>query len=122
MRKWGPRYRRRREKTICSDTLATDKEPWRERKARYLAHLADAPAESQLVSACDKLYNLRTLVYDYRTQGEALWDRFGGGREGTIWYYREVTRIVPETVSASRGLRRAMADLESLLQPALVQA
>jgi GTP pyrophosphokinase len=101
----------------CSDTLAAEKPPWRERKARYLAHLAAAPAESQLVSACDKLYNLRTIVYDYRNQGEALWRRFGGGREGTLWYYREITKIIPESVTASLGLRRAMSDLESLLEP-----
>lgn len=101
----------------CSDTLLADKPPWKERKARYLDHLAKAPAESQLVSACDKLYNLRTIVYDYRSLGESLWDRFGGGREGTLWYYREVTRIIPESVSASQGLRRALADLESLLEP-----
>lgn len=106
----------------CSDTLLADKPPWKERKVRYLAHLAKAPAESQLVSACDKLYNLRTLVYDYRNRGEALWERFGGGREGTLWYYREVTRIIPESVSASLGLRRAMSDLESLLEPVPVRA
>jgi GTP pyrophosphokinase len=99
----------------CSDTLDANKPPWKERKERYLAHLAAAPADSQLVSACDKLYNLRTLVYDYRIHGEALWDRFGGGREGTLWYYREVTRIIPDTVTASVGLRRAMEDLESRL-------
>jgi hypothetical protein len=29
-----------------------------------------------------------TLLADYRVQGEAIWNRFSGGREGTLWYYR----------------------------------
>jgi hypothetical protein len=25
--------------------------------------------------------------------GDKLWDRFKGGREGTIWYYRSVSEV-----------------------------
>ena len=41
-----------------------------------------------LVSAADKLHNVRSITSDYRRIGEALWARFTGGREGTLWYYR----------------------------------
>ena len=41
-----------------------------------------------LVSAADKLHNVRSITSDCRRIGEALLPRFTGGREGTLWYYR----------------------------------
>jgi GTP pyrophosphokinase len=76
----------------CTDTDQTPKPPWRARKEAYLAHLATASASVRLVSAADKLHNARTLVSDYRQLGEALWQRFNGGRDGTLWYYRELVK------------------------------
>lgn len=72
----------------CSDTLAEEKPPWSERKRTYLAHLASASASVLAVSCADKLHNARAILADYRRMGEALWQRFRGGKEGTLWYYR----------------------------------
>jgi len=99
----------------CTDALEEPKPPWKERKVRYLAHLAAGPAEAQLVSACDKLHNLRSIVSDYRKVGEALWDRFGGGREGVLWYYRGLAAVFPAESSVRPDLERALAELDSLL-------
>ena len=85
-RRFGPRVT-----TIvegCSDTDQTPKPPWRERKEAYLAHLAQASASDRLISACDKLHNMRSLLTDYRRLGDDLWQHFRGGRDGTLWYYR----------------------------------
>ena len=71
----------------CTDAVEEQKPPWRERKERYVAHLASASPSVLLVSACDKLHNARTILSDYRSHGEALWSRFSGGRDGTLWYY-----------------------------------
>jgi GTP pyrophosphokinase len=73
-----------------SDTDVTPKPPWRERKERYLAHLRGASAAARLVSAADKLHNARSIVADLRNQRGTVWDRFAGGRDGTLWYYRSV--------------------------------
>src|SRR6266478_10145006 len=43
----------------CTDTNQTPKPPWLERKQAYIAHLRKAPASTQIVSAADKLHNLR---------------------------------------------------------------
>jgi len=51
----------------------------------------DADAETRLVSAADKLHNVRTILADYRQQGESIWTRFSGKREGTLWYYRALS-------------------------------
>jgi len=55
----------------CSDTMETPKPPWRERKEAYL-HRLDAESPSVLlVSACDKLHNVRSILVSVRNDGEA---------------------------------------------------
>ncbi|HTU41428.1 MAG TPA: HD domain-containing protein [Candidatus Aquilonibacter sp.] len=72
----------------CTDSYGSPKPPWRERKESYIQHLKSADAATRLVSAADKLNNIRSILSDYRQFGEAIWERFNGGREGTLWYYR----------------------------------
>jgi (p)ppGpp synthase/HD superfamily hydrolase len=72
----------------CTDSYGTPKPPWRERKENYIQHLKSADAATRLVSAADKLNNIRSILSDYRQVGDAIWERFSGGREGTLWYYR----------------------------------
>jgi GTP pyrophosphokinase len=72
----------------CTDTLETPKPPWRERKEKYLAHLKETDASTQLVSAADKLFNTRTILRELRQRGDAVWARFSGGKKDRLWYYR----------------------------------
>jgi (p)ppGpp synthase/HD superfamily hydrolase len=72
----------------CTDAEVVPKPPWRERKERYVARLRDASPSVRLVSCADKLHNARSILADYWTCGDELWERFRGGREGTLWYYR----------------------------------
>jgi (p)ppGpp synthase/HD superfamily hydrolase len=76
----------------CTDSDTDPKPPWRERKETYIRHLRNADAETRLVSAADKLNNIRSILSDYREVGEAIWTRFNGGRDGTLWYYRALLR------------------------------
>jgi hypothetical protein len=46
------------------------------------------------VSAADKLYNAREILSDLRTHRDSVWSRFKGGKEGTLWYYDEVAKIL----------------------------
>lgn len=90
-----------------NDADTVPKPPWRERKERYLAHLAHAADEVLLVSACDKLYNARAIVEDHADAGSTLWQRFTGGRDGTLWYYRELARVF--TARGPHRLARLLA-------------
>ena len=72
----------------CTDSDTDPKPPWQERKENYLRHLKRADAGTRLVSAADKLNNIRSILTDYREIGESVWARFHGGRDGTLWYYR----------------------------------
>jgi (p)ppGpp synthase/HD superfamily hydrolase len=101
----------------CTDADTYPKAPWRERKQSYLRHLKHADDDTRLVSAADKLNNIRSILSDYREIGESVWSRFNGGREGTLWYYRslrdEFFRSKPNRIT--RDLDLAVNELESLV-------
>jgi (p)ppGpp synthase/HD superfamily hydrolase len=105
----------------CSDTDIYPKPPWKARKEKYIAHLRSAPASVRLVSAADKLHNARTVLADYRILGEALWQRFHGGRDGTLWYYRTVTDILLNAGKTPliEELDRVVSELELLAEKSL---
>ena len=74
----------------CTDSDTHPKPPWLERKRAYIAEVAGRDAAILLVSAADKLHNSRSIVSDLRRFGAGTWDRFTGGRDGSLWYYREL--------------------------------
>ena len=100
----------------CTDAYTEPKPPWRERKELYIARLKHADADSRLVSAADKLNNVRSILSDYREIGERVWERFNGGREGTLWYYRtlrdEFLKHRPDRIT--RDLELTINELELL--------
>jgi len=99
----------------CTDSFGEPKPEWIERKKDYLREVKHADRETRLVSASDKLHNVRTILADYRKDGEAIWQRFTGKKEGTLWYYRalsnEYQRKNPNRIT--RELEIAVTDLES---------
>ena len=71
------------------------KRDWVERKRAYLAHLAEAPDDVLLVSACDKLHNAGSVLRDLQNPAVCtrVFHRFKGGREGTLDNYRALSDI-----------------------------
>jgi len=100
----------------CTDADTFPKPPWRPRKEAFMTSLQSAPESVRLVVACDKLHNARAMVKDYRVCGEALWGRFSGGREGTLWYYRKMVDVLHSkgTVHVVEELDRVVTELEAL--------
>ncbi len=100
----------------CTDADTEPKPPWRERKEKYIRRLKTEAADTRLVSASDKLNNIRSIISDYRAIGESVWSRFNGGRDGTLWYYRtlrdEFLRNKPNRVTREFDL--AVKELESM--------
>jgi (p)ppGpp synthase/HD superfamily hydrolase len=102
----------------CTDSDTHPKPPWQERKAAYIEHVADLDAPILLVSAADKLHNSRSIVSDLRRSGAETWNRFKGGREGSLWYYRALVDAFranpahpPELVDE---MDRTVTEMESL--------
>jgi len=102
----------------CTDTDQTPKPPWLERKKRYLEHLRSASPEVLRVSAADKLHNARTILADLRRHGKAVWQRFNGGRDGTLWYYRQLVQIFREHGPSFlvEELDRVVSEMEQLAE------
>ena len=72
----------------CTDAFETPKPEWHPRKEKYVEHVRTADADTRLVSAADKLHNVREIIMDLHQEGEAVWERFSGKRDGSLWYYR----------------------------------
>jgi (p)ppGpp synthase/HD superfamily hydrolase len=90
----------------CSDTDETPKPPWRERKQRYINHLARVGDDTILVSVADKLDNARSMLRDYHTHGPSLWQRFTvKDPQDHLWYYGELLNAY-----RSRGCTSWMVD------------
>lgn len=100
----------------CTDTFDKPKPPWKHRKAKYLAHLATASKSVLLVSAADKVHNARSILSDYREHGEKLWERFNAGRDGQLWYYRQLIKAFRARGSSPLvdELDRVVTELERL--------
>ena len=99
-----------------TDTYEDPKPPWRERKEAYVARIAREPDPVRLVSAADKLHNARSVLADFRTMGDALWARFNGGKEGTLWYHRALVKALATagTNAVVEELDRVVSELERL--------
>lgn len=100
----------------CTDADTFPKPPWRARKEAYMAHLETAGPDIWLVSCADKLYNARAIVVDLRALGSVMFERFTGGKDGTLWYYRKLAeifaRVLPGSLSDELGV--AVEEMERL--------
>jgi len=92
----------------CTDTtgaVAADgkKEPWLERKRRYIEHVKTAPLDSLLVSAADKAHNARDMVLDAR-RNPGMWTKFNAGLEGSAWYLYSLHETFRQRLEDSRSV------------------
>jgi (p)ppGpp synthase/HD superfamily hydrolase len=99
----------------CTDSDTDPKPPWRTRKEQYVERIAHEPPSTLLVSLSDKTHNVRALERDYRTVGDALWERFNpeAGRSGILGYYRALVTAFRRRNEQLRDARLAVL-VESL--------
>lgn len=91
--------------------------PWRERKEGYVSRLAAGPPECLLVSAADKIHNLRSMAASHDRVGAEMWDVFNAGPRDKLWFYGAIADTVENRLGdcpATRDLRRAVADVAAL--------
>lgn len=89
----------------CSDSLGDEgapKAPWWERKVAFLTAIAGERDDALVVTAADKVHNVRALVADHRRLGPVLWERFNpdAGRAGQLWYHRRLHEELAGRASA----------------------
>lgn len=100
----------------CTDSDATPKPPWRDRKQAYIDRISQASHSVRLVSAADKLYNARSILKDYRELGDRVWERFKGKKDGTLWYYNSLVEALRQAESTPivEELARTVLELNKL--------
>ncbi len=102
----------------CSESNVIPKPPWQERKEQFIAAVPHKGAAARLVSLADKVHNLQALLRDYKRDGEAVWKRFKGSKDGTLWFYRTLSNAY-QTHSESpmeKELAEEMSDLVTALE------
>jgi (p)ppGpp synthase/HD superfamily hydrolase len=105
----------------CSDTDVVPKPSWKQRKQDYIDHLGEASEATILVSLADKLDNARAILRDYRTDGDALWQRFSvHDPQQHLWYYRSLLAVYQNRNSTwlVAELERVLDELEALVTAA----
>jgi (p)ppGpp synthase/HD superfamily hydrolase len=100
----------------CTDAYSIPKPPWRERKESYIASLHGADPAVRRVSLADKVHNARSTLRDLTRDGETVWTRFNGGKEGTLWYYHQLIDAFNEFGSTYLldVFKRTVSDIERI--------
>ena len=102
----------------CTDAEVQPKPPWKTRKLAYVAHIAEAHADSLLVSMADKLHNSTAILRDFQRIGPTVFERFSAGPEDTLWYYRSLVEAFDQRGFGGEArallgeLRGVVAELE----------
>jgi (p)ppGpp synthase/HD superfamily hydrolase len=102
----------------CTDSyeVSGEKREWGERKRAYIEKVAHEPDDVRRVSAADKLANAREILSDYRVEGDAVFNRFTGRKDGTLMYYRAMVNVFRKAGSNPLidELDRVVTELERL--------
>jgi GTP pyrophosphokinase len=102
-----------------------EKPRWYERKKAYLDAFPRKSPAALRVSLADKVHNARSILLDYRSEGDVLWGRFGQGQGiATRIYYRELAaafdrereRIGPAAAPFVDELRRVVDAITALAE------
>lgn len=80
----------------CTECDIQPKPPWRDRKLLYLEKMRHASPSVFRVSMADKLHNIRSILADWEREGDEVWLKFKGGKEGTLWFYGCLLEIYRE--------------------------
>jgi (p)ppGpp synthase/HD superfamily hydrolase len=101
----------------CTDADTIPKPPWQERKQQYIEKLRHASASIRKVALADKLHNARCILSDLQKEGEATWQKFQGGKDGTLWYYHTLLAFFLESDAHSwlvKELNRIVAEWDKV--------
>lgn len=89
---------------------------WAKRKRAAIRDAATADRSVRLVLSADKLHNARSLLAAHSRLGAEVWQRFKGGRAGTLWYMRSMADAIGRAGGSPllAELRDAIGRLEAL--------
>ena len=100
----------------CTDAYTHPKSPWKGRKFDYLERMKSESDTILLFSLSDKVHNARSILRDLQYEGDQIWDRFKGGKAGTLWYYQSLANIFDKSpyLSLKQDFRQLVEEIITL--------
>ena len=100
----------------CTESYTQPKPPWRDRKLQYIEQMRHASPSVLRVSMADKLHNARSILTDWYREGDIIWQKLNGGKEGTLWFYHQLLEVYQKHTSnfLSKEIERIISQLEKL--------
>ena len=89
-----------------------------ERNKKYLEKMNNAPKEIVLISCCDKIHNLRTMVSDYDIIGIEFWNKFSKSPVATVDNYHKLEMVYADRLGNHRVIKtykKVLTEFEALL-------
>ena len=94
--------------------------PWQVRKEEAVEQIRHASPSAAAVKAADTLHNVRSIAFDLRREGDAVWQRFTRGPAAMLGYYAQVVRVIRETLGDHPlvvELAQAVEELAQMVGP-----
>jgi (p)ppGpp synthase/HD superfamily hydrolase len=74
---------------------------WHERKENYLNKLREAPQESLLISAADRIHNMHSLLEMHAEHGPEIWESFGSvSMDERLAFYESAAEILNQRLES----------------------
>lgn len=77
----------------------TETASWKDKKKHYAKQLKDAPLESLLIAAADKIHNMRSIIEEYYDDHTRFLKEFEGTLEDRVQMYQEISNILNRRLS-----------------------
>jgi (p)ppGpp synthase/HD superfamily hydrolase len=78
---------------------------WHATCEAYLTNLeTNAPIESAVVSVADKIHNIMSILEDYQTQGEKIWDIFSEDKHSQLWWFKSTREVAGKMIPENKIL------------------
>lgn len=76
------------------DDTENSNQSWREQKKAYVRLLKNAPEEALLISAADKIHNMRSIVEEYFDDHPRFLAEFNGTLDDRVNQYQDMSNIL----------------------------
>lgn len=92
----------------------TEASTWQGRKEAYLSVLSSAEDNALLISAADKIHNIRSMRGAYLEHGEQLWSFFHAPMDAQLWFFGAVLELIQQRLGSHPLIEEYHEELSTL--------
>jgi len=88
---------------VTKDRNITD---WKASCDDYLYRLENkAPAESTIIAVADKIHNIMSMLHDYETAGDKIWNMFAADKLSQKWWFEATREVAQKRIPDNKILK-----------------